>query len=131
MRRTLGTSRQFRCSRVFSTVWLASPLASLGCSSPRCPAWILVGTYWCFHTLSISDISFQWDMPLLTLLGSECCVIQASGPHRTPTPLPAFLPGSTCQECPPSWPATFPLPVAMAPEVPFLRHRLRLVRGYR
>lgn len=65
---------------------------------------------------------------LFVFLDSDCCVIQANGPHRTPALLPAFLLGSAHQDCTPSWLTTVCLPMAMAPKVPFLRHWLHLMR---
>ena len=141
MRRTPRTSRQLRCSGIFSAVWLAGPLASVpglsgivlalprspGCSS-RCPARLPVGVSWCFHKWSALDVSFQRDIRSWALLGSECHAVHAGRPHGTPAPLPAFLPGRAHQGCPPSRPATLPPPAATAPKVLFWRRRLQLVR---
>lgn len=104
MRRTLRTSRQLRCSGIFSTVWLAGPLAPVSGLPGVVLALPPASLPGLLFSRSASDVSFQGNVPLLALLGSECSVIQGSGPHGTPAPLPAFLPGSACQGCPPCRP---------------------------
>lgn len=107
MRRTLRTSRQVRCSGIFSAVQRATPLSPVSgllcvilallpslCSGMVCPvpSPAAVGNVLLFPQMKHFRHFLPVRQTLFVLLDSDCCAIQASGPHRTPALLPTFLP---------------------------------------